>query len=193
MKEMDCLKFNKCRQFKKKANKERFRINQSLSKTLDHTKSATENSQLEKVKTSLEEGATFISERQKHTFLANKSGYRWAKVLEYKLLCQANHGLFPHLCLVFRFDLNLGHILRVVNLATGVYPVKQLPSKIHQQKDQRTATNQVQFFPLLALKSAVCLCNLNWTVLLTWILALLLVLILSCQIPSKIQTLLQLI
>ena len=38
------------------------------------------------------------------------SDYRWAKVLEYKLLCQANHGLFPHLCLVFRLDLNLGHI-----------------------------------------------------------------------------------
>ena len=64
-----------------------------------------------------------MSERQKHTLLANKSDYRWAKVLEYKLLCQANHGLFPHLCLVFRLDLNLGHILRVVNLATGVYPV----------------------------------------------------------------------
>ena len=84
MKEIKRLKFNESHKFKKKANEDQFKFNQKLSETLDSAKSAAENSQLEKVKTSLEEGETLISERQKHILLADKSDYGWATVDEYK-------------------------------------------------------------------------------------------------------------
>ena len=58
MKEIKRLKFNESHKFKKKANEDQFKFNQKLSETLDSAKSAAENSQLEKVKTSLEEGET---------------------------------------------------------------------------------------------------------------------------------------
>ena len=84
MKEIKRLKFNESHKFKKKANEDQFKFNQKLSETLDSAKSAAENLQLEKVKTSLEEGETLISERQKHILLADKSDYGWATVDEYK-------------------------------------------------------------------------------------------------------------
>ena len=84
MKEIKRLKFNESHKFKKKANEDQFKFNQKLSETLDSAKSAAENSQLEKVKTSLEEGETLISERQKHILLTDKSDYEWATVDEYK-------------------------------------------------------------------------------------------------------------
>ena len=84
MKEIKRLKFNESHKFKKKANEDQFKFNQKLSETLDSAKSAAENSQLEKVKTSLEEGETLISERQKHILLTDKSDYGWATVDEYK-------------------------------------------------------------------------------------------------------------
>ena len=58
MKEIKRLKFNESHKFKKKANEDQFKFNQKLGETLDSAKSAAENSQLEKVKTSLEEGET---------------------------------------------------------------------------------------------------------------------------------------
>ena len=76
MKEIKRLKFNESHKFKKKANEDQFKFNQKLSETLDSAKSAAKNLQLEKVKTSLEEGETLISERQKHILLADKSDYR---------------------------------------------------------------------------------------------------------------------
>ena len=82
MKEIKRLKFNEWHKFKKKANEDQFKFNQKLSETLDSAKSAAENSQLEKVKTSLEEGETLISERQKHILLTDKSDYGWATVDE---------------------------------------------------------------------------------------------------------------
>ena len=84
MKEIKRLKFNESHKFKKKANEDQFKFNQKLSETLDSAKSAAENSQLEKVKTSSEEGETLISERQKHILLTDKSDYGWATVDEYK-------------------------------------------------------------------------------------------------------------
>ena len=84
MKEIKRLKFNEPHKFKNKANEARYNFNQKLSETLDSAKSVAENLQLEKVKTSLEEGETLISERQKHILLADKSDYGWATVEEYK-------------------------------------------------------------------------------------------------------------
>ena len=84
MKEIKRLKFNEPHKFKKKANEEQFKFNQKLSETLDSAKSAAENSQLEKVKNDLEEGEKLISERQKHSLLADRSDYGWAMVVEYK-------------------------------------------------------------------------------------------------------------
>ena len=84
MKGIKRLKFNESHKFKKKANEDQFKFNQKLSEMLDSAKSAAENLQLEKVKTSLEEGETLISERQKHILLADKSDYGWATVDEYK-------------------------------------------------------------------------------------------------------------
>ena len=46
MKEIKRLKLNKPHKFKKKANKDQFRFNQKLSKTLDSAKSTAEHSQL---------------------------------------------------------------------------------------------------------------------------------------------------
>ena len=84
MKEIKRLKFSESHKFKKKANEEQFKFNQKLIKTLDSPKSAAENPQLEKVKTSSGESETLISERQKHILLADKSDYRWATVDKYK-------------------------------------------------------------------------------------------------------------
>ena len=80
MKEIKRLKFSESHKFKKKANEEQFKFNQKLIKTLDSAKSAAENPQLEKVKTSLGESETLISERQKHILLADKSDYGWVTV-----------------------------------------------------------------------------------------------------------------
>ena len=85
MKEIKRLKFNESHKFKKKANEDQFKFNQKLSETLDSTKSAAENLQLEKVKTSLEEGETLISERQKHILLADKSDYGWDEYKKHSL------------------------------------------------------------------------------------------------------------
>ena len=85
MKEIKRLKFNESHKFKKKANEDQFKFNQKLSETLDSAKSAAENSQLEKVKTSLEEGETLISERQKHILLADKSDYGWDEYKKHSL------------------------------------------------------------------------------------------------------------
>ena len=84
MKEIKRLKFSESHKFKKKANEEQFEFNQKLIKTLDSAKSAAENPQLEKVKTSSGESETLISERQKHILPADKSDYRWATVDKYK-------------------------------------------------------------------------------------------------------------
>ena len=85
MKEIKRLKFNESHKFKKKANEDQFKFNQKLSETLDSAKSAAENSQHEKVKTSLEEGETLISERQKHILLADKSDYGWDEYKKHSL------------------------------------------------------------------------------------------------------------
>ena len=85
MKEIKRLKFNESHKFKKKANEDQFKFNQKLSEMLDSAKSAAENLQLEKVKTSLEEGETLISERQKHILLADKSDYGWDEYKKHSL------------------------------------------------------------------------------------------------------------
>ena len=52
--------------------------------TFDSAKSAAEKSNLEKVKSDLEEGEKSLVERQKHILLADKSEYGWNTVEEYK-------------------------------------------------------------------------------------------------------------
>ena len=70
MKEIKRLKFNEPHKFKKKANEDQFKFNQKLSEMLDSAKFAAKQSQLEKIKSDLEEGEKLISERQKHILLA---------------------------------------------------------------------------------------------------------------------------
>ena len=84
MKEIKKLKFQEPHKFKRKANEDQYKFNLKLTETFDSAKSATEKSNLEKVKADLEEGEKLLSECQKHILLADKSQYGWAMVEEYK-------------------------------------------------------------------------------------------------------------
>ena len=84
MKEIKKLKFQEPHKFKRKANEDQYKFNLKLAETFDSAKSAAEKSNLEKVKSDLEEGETLLVERQKHILLANKSEYGWSTVEEYK-------------------------------------------------------------------------------------------------------------
>ncbi|XP_068760078.1 uncharacterized protein [Montipora capricornis] len=84
MKEIKKLKFQEPHKFKRKANEDQFKFNLKLAETFDGAKSAAEKSNLEKVKSDLEEGEKLLVERQKHILLADKSEYGWSTVEEYK-------------------------------------------------------------------------------------------------------------
>ena len=56
MKEIKKLKFQEPHKFKRKANEDQFKFNLKLAETFDSAKSAAEKSNLEKVKSDLEEG-----------------------------------------------------------------------------------------------------------------------------------------
>ena len=83
-KEIKKFKFQEPHKFKRKANEDQFKFNLKLSETFDSAKSAAEKSNLEKVKSDLEEGEKLLVERQKHILLADKSEYGWSTVEEYK-------------------------------------------------------------------------------------------------------------
>ena len=70
--------------FKRKANEDQYKFNLKLGETLDNAKSAAQKSQLEKVKSELDEGEKLLLERQKHILLADKSESGWFTVDEYK-------------------------------------------------------------------------------------------------------------
>ena len=55
-----------------------------MAETIDSAKSAVQKSQLEKVKSDLEEGEKLLNERQKHILLADRSESGWCTVDEYK-------------------------------------------------------------------------------------------------------------
>ena len=79
MREIKKLKHSDPHKFKRKA-----KLNLKLGETLVNAKSATQNSQLEKVKSELDEGEKLLLERQKHILLADKSESGWFTVEEYK-------------------------------------------------------------------------------------------------------------
>jgi len=70
--EIKKLKYNEPHKFKKRANEDQYKFNLKMAEKIDSTKSAAQESQLEKVKSDLEEGEKLLNERQKHILLANK-------------------------------------------------------------------------------------------------------------------------
>ncbi|XP_068672001.1 uncharacterized protein [Montipora foliosa] len=78
------LKHSEPHKFKRKANEDQYKFNLKLGETLANAKSAAQNSQLEKVKSELDEGEKLLLERQKHILLADKSESGWFTVEEYK-------------------------------------------------------------------------------------------------------------
>ena len=78
------MKFQEPHKFKRKTNEDQYKFNLNLVETFDSAKSAAEKSNLEKVKSDLEEGEKSLVERQKHILLADKSEYGWNTVEEYK-------------------------------------------------------------------------------------------------------------
>ena len=84
MREIKKLKFQEPHKFKRKANEYQYKFNLKLAETFDSAKSAAEKSNLEKVKSDLEEGEKLFVERQKHILLADQSEFGWSTVEEYK-------------------------------------------------------------------------------------------------------------
>ena len=84
MREIKKLKHSEPHKFKRKANEDQYKFNLKLGETLDNAKSAAQKSQLEKVKSELDEGEKLLLERQKHILLADKSESGWFTVDEYK-------------------------------------------------------------------------------------------------------------
>ena len=84
MREIKKLKHSEPHKFKPKANEDQYKFNLKLGETHDNVKSAAQKSQLEKVKSELDEGETLLLERQKHILLADKSESGWFTVEEYK-------------------------------------------------------------------------------------------------------------
>jgi len=79
MKEIKKLKFQEPHEFKRKANEDQYKFNLKVAETFDSAKSA-EKSNLEKLKSDLEEGEELLVEWQKHILLADKSEYGWSTV-----------------------------------------------------------------------------------------------------------------
>ena len=84
MREIKKLKHSEPHKFKRKANEDLYKFNLKLGETLVNAKSAAQNSQLQKVKSELDEGEKLLLERQKHILLADKSESGWFTVEEYK-------------------------------------------------------------------------------------------------------------
>ena len=84
MKEIKKLKHSEPHKFNRKVNEDQYKFNLKLGETLDNAKSAAQKSQLEKVKSELDEGEKLLLERQKHILLADKSESGWLTVEEYK-------------------------------------------------------------------------------------------------------------
>ena len=84
MREIKKLKHSEPHKFKRKANEDRYKFNLRLGETLTKAKSTAQKSQLEKVKSELDEGEKLLLECQKHILLADKSESGWFTVEEYK-------------------------------------------------------------------------------------------------------------
>ena len=84
LREIEKLKFEEPRRFKKKANEDQYRFNSKLTDVLGEAKSSCSAQNLDKVKESLDKGENLLAERQKHILLADKSDYGWMVIQEYK-------------------------------------------------------------------------------------------------------------
>ena len=84
MKEIKKLKLAEPRKFKRKANQDQFKFNQKVLETIGNNRVGAETSQLDKIRTELEEGENMLAERRKHVLLADKSEFGWTTVEEYK-------------------------------------------------------------------------------------------------------------
>ena len=84
MREIKKLKHSEPHKIKWKANEDQYKFNLKLGETLDNANSAAQKSQLEKVKSELEEGEKLLLERRKRILLTDKSESGWFTVEEYK-------------------------------------------------------------------------------------------------------------
>ena len=85
MREIKKLKHSEPHKFKRKSNEDQYKFNLKLGETIINAKSAAQiNSQLQKVKSELDEGEKLLLERRKHIILADKSESGWFTVEEYK-------------------------------------------------------------------------------------------------------------
>ena len=79
MKEIKESKFQEPLKYKRKANEDQYKFNLKLAETFDSAESAAEKTNLEKVKSDLEECEKLLLERQKGILLADKSKYGCGK------------------------------------------------------------------------------------------------------------------
>ena len=84
MRDIKKLKHSDPHRFKRKANEDQYKFNLKLGETLVNAKYAVQNSQLEKVKSELDEGERLLLECQKHILLTDKLESGWFTVEEYK-------------------------------------------------------------------------------------------------------------
>ena len=89
MKEIKELKFQEPLKFKRKANENQYKFNLKLAETFDSTKSAAEKTNLEKVKSDLEECEKLLVQRRKRILLADKCKYGCGKTEHWPARCPA--------------------------------------------------------------------------------------------------------
>ena len=83
LREIKRLRREEPKSFKRKGNEIQYKFNSKLQDTLEEGKSHLEVNAVEKVKASLSEGTSLLSERQKLILLADKSEFGWKTVEEY--------------------------------------------------------------------------------------------------------------
>ena len=109
MREIKKLKHSEPHKFKRKANEDQYKFNLKLRETLVNAKSAAQKSQLEKVKSELEEGEKLLLERQKHILLLinrsqvgflwkNTRSMIWRKILTTRSAFSVPSGVLERLC-----------------------------------------------------------------------------------------------
>ena len=89
MKEIKEFKFQEPLKFKRRANEDQYKFNLKLAETFDSAKSAAEKTNLENVKSDLEECEKLVVERQKRILLAEKSKYVCGKTKHWHARCPA--------------------------------------------------------------------------------------------------------
>ena len=83
LREIKKLRREEPKSFKCEGNEIQYKFNLKLQDTLDEVKSHLESSAVDKAKSSLSEGTSMLSERQKLILLADKSDFGWKTVEQY--------------------------------------------------------------------------------------------------------------